>query len=112
MSIVYDSFTLFSINYIRRDWQKTRDPERKIIFNKINQKLKRLTHDSKKQAIANYLLTLSAGRNTNYSIWKTTMRILRPSDNVPLIRRSDNTWARSNLEKADLHADHLDSLSW
>jgi len=91
----------------RRNWQKSRDPERKSIFNK---KLKRLIHELKNQGIFNYLQKLSTGKDSSYSLWKATKRITRPIVNAPPIRKLDGTWARSNQKKADLHVDHLESV--
>ncbi|KMQ93306.1 rna-directed dna polymerase from mobile element jockey-like protein [Lasius niger] len=70
----------------RRSWQKSRDPERKTIFNRINQKLKRLTHEIKNQKVARYLQGLTAEKDTNYSLWKETKSIKRPIINAPPIR--------------------------
>lgn len=50
----------------RKAWQKTRDPEKKTIFNNLNQKLKRLTYELKNQGITKYLQGLSAEKDFNY----------------------------------------------
>lgn len=52
----------------RRNWQSTR--ELKTIFNKVNQKLKRLIYEIKNQGIAGYLRGLTAQKDTNFSLWK------------------------------------------
>ncbi|KMQ87932.1 reverse transcriptase [Lasius niger] len=59
----------------RRNWQKTRDPERKTILNR------------------NVVL--------NYLYWPVS---------APPIRKPDGKWARSNQEKADLHANYLEKI--
>lgn len=94
----------------RRNWQRTRDPERKKVFNKINQKLKRLLYETRNKGIAKYLQGLTADVDTNYSLWRATKRIRRPIINLPPIKKQDGSWARSSQEKADFHVDHLENV--
>lgn len=94
----------------RRAWQKTRDPEKKTIFNNLNQKLKRLTYKLKNQGITKYLQGLSAEKDSNYSLWRATKRIRRSIVNAPPVRRVDGSWVRGNQDRANLHADHLESV--
>lgn len=88
----------------RKNWQRTRDPERKKVFNKINQKLKRLLYKTRNKRIAKYLQGLTADVDTNYSLWRVT-NIRKPIINSSPIRKQDGIWARNSQEKADLHTD-------
>jgi hypothetical protein len=45
--------------------------------------------------------------STDYSMWKATKSLERPTMNIPLVRKQDHTWARNNKEKAEVFAEHL-----
>ena len=95
----------------RRKWQHSRHPDDKNVFNRLSQQLKRHLNDLKNEGIGTFLEGLSAEKDTNYNLWKATKRIKRPIQSAsPPLRRLDNSWARSNQEKADLHADHLENV--
>lgn len=57
-----------------------------------------------------YLQGLSAEKDSNYSLWRTTKRIRRPIVNAPPVKRVDGSRVRGNQDKANLHADHLESV--
>ena len=95
---------------VRRSWQRTRDPSYKTEFNRLNQKLKRLLANLKNNEIDHYLKNLSAEANTNFSLWKATKRIKNPTLPAPPLRDGHGSWAKNNQEKADLFADHLESV--
>lgn len=50
------------------------------------------------------LQELSADKITDYSLWKTTARLKRPTIHNPPIRKQDNSWAKSDIEKANAFA--------
>ncbi|WP_333765272.1 hypothetical protein, partial [Streptomyces sp. IBSBF 2390] len=56
-----------------------------------------------------YLLSLSADKETNYSLWKATKK-KNVVDHHPPIKKSDGTWAKNNKEKAEEFAEHLSSI--
>jgi GTPase SAR1 family protein len=95
---------------IRKRWQTTRDPRVKTELNNITQELRRTIQELKQQEISTYLEELSNEASSNYSLWKATRKLKRPSTQIPPIRNENGTWARSNQEKADLFADHLEEV--
>ena len=92
----------------RKKWQINRTPQYKTKLNQLSNKLKNLIRKIKNATISNYLKGLSAERDTEYSIWKATKSIKQPRTQIPPLRKDDGTWARSNREKADLFAKHLE----
>ena len=60
-------------------------------------------------AMERYLLELSANKNTDYSLWKSIKYLKRPIKHVPPIRNENGGWIRSNLEKANAFAKHLEA---
>ena len=54
-----------------------------------------------------YLSELTADKSTEYSLWKSTKYLKRPTNHIPPIRCSNGQWAKSNEEKATVFADHL-----
>lgn len=92
----------------RRKWMQTRMPEHKTTFNKLCKKLSQLIKKTKNESINNYLKDLSAEKESEYSLWRATKYLKRPKQHIPPIKRNDGTWARSNQEKADVFANHLE----
>lgn len=60
----------------------------------------------KNETFKSYLSGLSVTDTTDYSLWKATRRMQRPSVQVPSIRKRDGTWARSEQEKSEIYARH------
>jgi hypothetical protein len=52
-------------------------------------------------------VTLYEDKEMDYSLWKATKYLKRPKNHVLLIREDDGTWARDNIQKAKLFAEHL-----
>lgn len=91
----------------RRKWQETRDPSDKNILNNLSQQLKREIKKEKEKALHNYLQKLTDTKESNYSLWRATKKLKRPTTHSAPIKRDNGTWAKSDKEKADLFADHL-----
>jgi spore coat polysaccharide biosynthesis protein SpsF (cytidylyltransferase family) len=47
---------------------------------------------------------------TDYSLWKTTRHMKRLHVQISSIHKEDGTWARSEQEKFDLHAQHFERV--
>jgi hypothetical protein len=45
---------------------------------------------------------------TDYSLKKATKRLKQPTQRIPPIRNDDQTWDRSDKEKANTFAGHLE----
>jgi len=95
---------------LRKQWQTTRSPEMKTKLNRAIKEIQTMLKDEKEQAIKHYLKGLSATETTDYSLWKATKRLKRPQISNPPIRTPEGAWAKSNIEKAELSADHLERV--
>ena len=69
--------------------------------------LKNLIGKNKNDTLQDYLSRLSPQGTNGYSLWKATKYLKRPKQFSPIIKTDTNTWARANLEKAEIFAKHL-----
>lgn len=88
----------------RKNWQTTRNPQDKTRLNRLTHKLRTALQKDRNDTFKQYIAILSP---SDHSIWKATKKFKSPTVPMPPIRRSDNNWARSNDEKANLFAEHL-----
>lgn len=47
---------------------------------------------------------------TDYSLWRTTKKLKRPIARHPPMRKPNNTWAKSDHDKAKVFANHLEEV--
>lgn len=87
---------------VRSKWQQSHYPADEIKCNFHSNKLKSLLKTHKNNLCKNHIQNLSF---TYGSLWRKTNSILRFKDSLPLLRRSDNTFATTNKEKADALAE-------
>jgi hypothetical protein len=93
---------------LRRRWQMSRHPEDKRRYNEVARKLKDRIKRIKEETFQTYLqVTLTVTADTDYSLWKATKRLKLPQ-RIPPIRNADQTWARSDKEKGNTSAGHLE----
>lgn len=92
----------------RKKWQRSRAPQDKTILNRLCNELKALIKEVKNETIGKFLSTLTATKDTDYSLWKAAKGIKRPKMQIPPIKTNDGKWARSAKEKADIFAAHLE----
>jgi hypothetical protein len=64
----------------------------------------------KEETFQTYLQSLTATDDTDYSLWKATKRLKQPTQRIPPIRKTDQTWARNAKEKANDFAAHLEKV--
>lgn len=95
---------------LRKNWQSTRHPEDKTKLNKATKELKRLLHQEQNFRLQQYLKNLTATDTTDYSLWKILCKLNKPQFSYPPIRKLDNTWAKTDSEKADTFASHLSTV--
>lgn len=93
----------------RKKWQTTRFPDDKTNLNRLTQQLKREIKAIKNESVEKYLRELSYGQDTDYSLWKATKKIKRPIAHIPPIQQENGSWARSNKQKAEIFAEHLEN---
>jgi hypothetical protein len=46
----------------------------------------------------------------DHTIWKATRKFKRPQISIPLIRKLDRSWVKSDSEKATTFAKHLEQV--
>ncbi len=92
---------------LRHRWQITRDPETKAKFNHACRITKKLISKANNDEFANFLLSLGNTRDTNYSLYKVAKAARKPRMFIPPIRSSNGSWARTDLDKANILASHL-----
>jgi len=95
---------------LRRLWKNTRTPDTKTQLNRAIKELKALLHEFNNNSIQMYLAELTPTDATEYSLWRATKRIKRPQVHIPPIKKEDNEWARSDAEKAQVFANHLEKV--
>lgn len=95
---------------LRQIWQRTRSLDDKKRLNRATKKLTKLLSKLKNQAIQTYLENLSPTKATDYSLWKATKKLKQPQQHNPPIRAANLQWARSNEEKAEVFAKHLEDV--
>lgn len=91
----------------RRDralYQRTHLPSHKQKYNSLANSLKKILAKNKSLSIANHLSNLSANDG---SLWIKTKQILQHNPTIPPIRKTDGSFATSDLEKAELFKNHL-----
>lgn len=91
----------------RKRWQQSRDPADKNILNNLTQQLSREIKRFKDNSLKNYLSNLTAGKETQYSLWKATKKLKNTIAHSAPIKKADGSWAKSNKEKAEIFAEHL-----
>lgn len=92
----------------RRQWQESRNPEKKTTLNRITNTLKKVLIAIENQNTNKFINDLSPHKDHNYSLFKVTKKLKCPVVKSTPIRKPDRSWARSNQEKADAHADFLE----
>ena len=92
----------------RRKWQKSRAPQDKTVLNRLSNKLKETLKEHKNQRLSVYLQGLTAEKETDYSLWKAMKGLKRQKIIMPPLRKDNNEWARSDKEKAEVFAEHLE----
>lgn len=91
----------------RARWQRTRNPVDKNIFNRLTNKLKNKLKQNREQTYQYYLSNLS---KTEHTIWKVTKKDKKPQITKSPIKNNHNEWVRSDQEKADTFAQHLEQV--
>lgn len=78
--------------------QKHRTHENKKHLNKLAKEIKSKIKGHNSNEFSKFIETLSVHASANYSLWKATNKIKKPTKLIPAIGKADNTWARNNEE--------------
>lgn len=95
---------------LRRVWQQTRHPDDKTRYNRKCRELKDLNKKIKNEYFEHFLENLTPTIDTNYSLWKATRNLKRPRQQASPIKTEEGKWLRSDQEKADAFAEHLERV--
>ena len=92
---------------VRREWQRHRSPQLKVLLKQCTKDLRKLLEDQRISSLNRYLETLDPTSRTDYSLWRATKNLKRPVVCKPPLRKSDGGWARKDAEKGELFVEHL-----
>lgn len=95
---------------LRKIWQRTRDKTDKNKYNRSIKELKKCLLEERNFGIQTYLENLTPTETSDYALWKATKKINRPKHFCPPILKSDGSWARTDTEKAETFAEHLEEV--
>lgn len=91
-------------------WKSTRHPDDKTRLNRASKQLKRILEKVRDDSVNKYLEELSPTAATDYSLWRATRKCNRPQLTNPPIKNSSGEWARSDGDKAEAFAQHLQQV--
>lgn len=94
----------------RKIWQRTRFPEDKRRLNKASKDLKILIQSQKEHDLECFLRKLDTTQSSNYSLWKANKKVNSTISFQSPLRKHDNTWAKTPIEKAEVFANHLKTV--
>ncbi len=94
----------------RHRWQSTRTPQDKTIFNRISKDTKKAIKEVNEKTFNDLVQSLGTTKEADYSLWKIAKATRKPNSYLPPLRTSRMTWARSDVEKADEFANHLETV--
>lgn len=95
---------------LRKQWQYNRTEINKRKLNRATKELKILIQKNRNQEFQKYLENLTPTEATEYSLWKATKRLKRPQQHNTPLKNDNNTWARSDKDKAETYAKHLKNV--
>lgn len=112
-SLNHPEYPKFIMSLIRRRrrarkiWQQNRSPSNKLTLNRLCKDTSRVIQQWKNNSFQKYLSELAPLKEANYSLWKAAKNIRRPPPVNSPLRKPDNTWARSDHDKAATLAQHF-----
>jgi hypothetical protein len=94
--------------HFRKLWQQTRYHEYKTSLNKMTKegilRKERQLKDEK------FLKSLDPTCHTDYSLWKAAKKLTLTTPYNPPLRKQDDSWTKSDKEKAELFGNHLKNV--
>ena len=92
---------------LRKIWQRSRLPAGKARLNRMTHVLSLEIKKCKSKRFNNYLQRLNNEKTSDYSLWKSTKNLNRPTTQVPPIHVADGNWARTNSQMVELFSNYL-----
>lgn len=94
---------------LKARYQNTLHRDDKNNLNRANKQLKRLLHEAEQSKIKDHVESLSANETGDKNLWSTTKFLKRPAIRYPPLEDpSGSGWIKSNVEKANKFAEHLE----
>lgn len=81
-----------------------------MVLNRLSKQLKKCIYQFKNNSFSKFLDNLTAGKDTEYSLWKAAKGIKRPQTQDPPIKAADGTWIGNPKRKAEIFAEYLNSV--
>lgn len=94
---------------LRRVWHQSQHPIDKTAFNKAAKELKLLLPEIANYSLRHTLEKASPRGKGETSLWKATKTFKRPQEHIHPLKHS-NSWARTDAEKAEVFANHLENV--
>lgn len=95
---------------LRRNWQLSRNPDDKRLFNKACRELKLLLYEYKNKATAEFIEKINSSKYDEHLLWKSTKYLKRPVRRKTLIKNTDGTWCKSDRNTSEAFALHLENI--
>ncbi|KAK7871524.1 hypothetical protein R5R35_010330 [Gryllus longicercus] len=92
---------------MKMTWQRTHHPDDKRILNRTSRLLSRKLQEFHSEEMKERIEKLSPSKATDYSLWKITKKLKRPTKHVPPLRKTDGSWARTENDKAEEFAKYF-----
>lgn len=89
---------------LRRIWHTSKYPEDRTNYNRATRQLKRLLNEFNNNRFQDFITNLTPTEDTNYSLFKATGKLKKPTKSNPPIRDENKSWARNPTEKASTFA--------
>lgn len=94
----------------RRRKAVTRFPEDKADYNRLNRLVQKRMAKLLNTRFEHFISTLSNKKDEKYSLWKATKYLKRPYQLKLPIKKEDGSWANNSQEKANVLADHFETI--
>jgi len=88
----------------RSRWERSRKQGDRAIYDDLKRNLQIDLKEARNATFEQFIASLSPD---DTSLWKATKSFKRPKVSIPLIRKSDGSWANSDIQKAAGFGDHL-----
>jgi len=95
---------------VRREWQRFRSPQLKKKLKDLTKDLRRALKTKERIEFENFVSNLSPEKSTNYSLWRATKLRRKPIQRNNPIRLQNGDWAKSDAEKGQAFAHHLEHV--
>lgn len=95
---------------LRRQWQSNRCPSIKRELTATTRNLRKALSRSRQLEMHNFTANLSPMESNETSLWKAAKNFIQPTNTNPPIRKPSGDWAKTNADKAEIFADHLESV--